>query len=336
MDWVDFKLVKAAVTIEALVGRYNVELKRVNRASLRGACPLPSHTSKGAPSFCVNTDKGAWSCKSDSCVAARGGKAGGNVLDLVAVMENCSVRDAALKLAEWFGIGTATNKDPHRPAPAASPAEDRTKLVAEKKREAEATETPPGTENKPLGFALKGIDHSHRFLGARGISTATAEAFGIGYFSGRGSMAGRVVIPIHDRRGELVAYAGRAVDETEPRYKFPSGFVKSIELYNLHRTAGEKIIVVVEGFFDCINVTSAGWPCVALMGSSMSAEQEALLAEHFTAAWIMLDGDEAGRNATRDIVPRLARRMFVRAVELPDGAQPDMMKAEDLNVILKK
>ena len=59
--------------------------------------------------------------------------------------------------------------------------------------------------------------------------------FGIGYFPGKGSMSGRVVIPIHNERGELVAYAGRAIDQTEPKYKLPAGFKKSAVLFNLHR-----------------------------------------------------------------------------------------------------
>ena len=67
--------------------------------------PLPSHTSATSKlSFVVNTTKNVWSCKSDSCVAAREGKTGGNVLDFVALMEKCSIREAAEKLASWFGV----------------------------------------------------------------------------------------------------------------------------------------------------------------------------------------------------------------------------------------
>ena len=52
-------------------------------------------------------------------------------------------------------------------------------------------------------------------------------------------MSGRVVIPIHNERGELVAYAGRSIDGSEPKYKLPAGFHKSLELFNLHRAIGE-------------------------------------------------------------------------------------------------
>src|ERR1051325_9302875 len=93
-------------------------------------------------------------------------------------------------------------------------------------------------------------------------------------------MFGRVVIPIHNQAGELVAYAGRAVDNSEPRYKLPAGFRKSMELYNLHRAfaTGERGLIVVEGFFDAMKVHQAGYPfVVALMGCQVSEEQERLL-----------------------------------------------------------
>jgi DNA primase len=192
--------------------------------------------------------------------------------------------------------------------------------------------------NKPLSFQLKSVDFSHPYLAQRGISKETAEQFGVGYFSGKGSMSGRIVIPIHDERGELVAYAGRSIDGSEPRYKLPVGFHKSLELYNLHRIIGEsnpeRLVVVVEGFFDCLQVTQAGFPCVALMGCSVSETQEELLASHFERAWLMFDGDEAGRNAAAECVTRIGRRMWVRLAEVADGKQPDQLSTEELRTIL--
>jgi hypothetical protein len=144
-------------------------------------------------------------------------------------MEKCSVRDAAMKLQEWFSIDPATA--PTESKPAQDP------VTAEKRGE--------GSEpvNKPLAFELKGIDLAHAYLAERGITKETAETFGVGLFSGRGSMKGRVVIPIHNERGELVAYAGRSIDGSDPRYKLPAGFHKSHVLFNLHRTAGSEVVV---------------------------------------------------------------------------------------------
>src|SRR2546429_6867193 len=121
-------------------------------------------------------------------------------------------------------------------------------------------------------------------------------------------MAGRIVIPIHSEAGELVAYAGRSIDGTEPRYKLPAGFHKAAELYSLHRAAkggSAGVVVVVEGFFDCMKVWQTGFPAVALMGCSMSEQQEELLIKHFAAAWLMLDGDDGGRAGTEHCVARL-------------------------------
>jgi DNA primase len=143
-------------------------------------------------------------------------------------------------------------------------------------------------------------------------------------------MYDRIVIPIHNREGELVAYAGRSIDGSEPRYKFPVGFHKSLELFNLHRVRGESSIVLVEGFFDCMKVTQAGFPCVALMGSTMSSAQETLLGD-FGHVVVMLDGDEAGKIATEKIVDRLQRFVYkVDLVELSDGLQPDQLLSDEL------
>jgi hypothetical protein len=101
---VDFRMIKATVTMEMALTSYGVRLHRVDEHYLRGRCPLPTHVSKSSTqSLIVNTEKNAWVCHSASCSAARNGRSGGNVLDFVAWMENCSVRDAAVRLNDWFG-----------------------------------------------------------------------------------------------------------------------------------------------------------------------------------------------------------------------------------------
>ena len=162
----------------------------------------------------------------------------------------------------------------------------------------------------------------------------------VGFFSGKGSMNGRIVIPIENERGDLVAYAGRAIDGSEPKYKLPAGFKKSHVLFNLARALEEDstgAVVLVEGFFDCIKVTQAEHVCVALMGCSMSEEQEVQLAAHFRQVVIMLDGDEAGSRATDECLVRLARRgLWVTAVVLRPGQQPDQLSTEELKDLLRK
>jgi DNA primase len=340
MPWIDFSAVKKTVSIEMVLAHYNITLRKVNEVSLRGQCPLPTHDSqKGSPSFAVNLSKNAWACLSQSCIKGRDGKRGGNQLDLVSCIEGCSVRDAALKLADWFNVsseGGGASPAVKVLAPDAS----KTQPVAERKSEKEVTHVAVGsTENKPLGFALRHIDHSHPYLTARGITPEIAAHFGIGFFGGKGSMHGRVVIPIHNRAGELVAYAGRSIDESEPKYKLPAGFLKTLELFNLHRVLAEnpeqlKPVIVVEGFFGTIKVHQAGYHrVVALMGSSLSDAQEHMLAE-FSHLVLMFDGDEAGREATRQSTSRLAQRTFVKVINLADGIQPDQLSLEEIKSTL--
>jgi DNA primase len=94
-------------------------------------------------------------------------------------------------------------------------------------------------------------------------------------------------------------------------------------------------VVLVEGFFDCMKVVQAEHVCVALMGCSLSGDQEEQLVAQFRQVVIMLDGDDAGRRAATEIAGRLAHRAWVRVVDLPDGKQPDQLAIEELQQLLK-
>jgi DNA primase len=148
-------------------------------------------------------------------------------------------------------------------------------------------------------------------------------------------MQGRCVRSIHNASGELVAYAGRAIHGTEPSYKFRSGFHKSLELFNLHRVKRELSVVLVEGFFDRMKVTQTGFPCAAIMGSTMSKKREHLLPEHFGHVMAMLAGDEAGNAAAQGIADRLRQIVYqVDVVDLPEGVQPDQLSGDELHRLL--
>jgi DNA primase len=268
---------------------------------LTGRCPF-HHDRK--PSFRINLEKRAFHCF--------GCGAKGNVLEFVAEMEKLPLCDAALKIKEWFGINR--EEKPSTPTIVAPISE------------------PTRPANRPLTFSLKGIDFNHSYLAARGISQTIAESFGVGFFPGKGSMQNRVVIPIHDSSGELVAYAGRAIDDAEPRYRLPAGFQKSLVLFNLHRQKGTERLIVVEGFFDSMKVVQAGFPnVVALMGTTLSEAQEGLL-KTFREIVLMLDGDEAGQHASSEIATRLMQSHFVRVVPL--NGQPDEMSSQEIQAAL--
>ena len=301
-EWVDFSAVKGAVSLEAVLRHYQVPGLRRHRNQMEGCCPI--HRGKRDDSFRASLSKNVFHCF--AC------QAHGNVLDLVAAMEKCSIREAARRLQQWFGIVVSG-----APAGPAAEGAGKTELVREKK----------GC-NPPLHFALTGVDHGHPYLPQRGIDRTTAAEFGIGFYGGPGLMSGRIVIPIRNRSGEIVAYAGRALDGRSPKYKLPAGFRKAWELFNIQRAAATSspTVIVVEGYFDCVRVHQAGFPfVVALMGSSLSASQERVLAGRFQRVLLMLDSDAAGRAASRAIGTRLSETCSVALVNVPEGAQPDQL-----------
>jgi hypothetical protein len=107
-DWVDFRIIKAVVTMEMVLDRYGVALKK-SGYELRGKCLI--HRGSNNKHFTANTSKNVFKCFFAQCGAH------GNVLDFVAAMEQCSVRDAARKLNDWFKVGDTTVRPEHKDAP---------------------------------------------------------------------------------------------------------------------------------------------------------------------------------------------------------------------------
>jgi DNA primase len=308
-------MLKQSMDIEQVLGSYGVELQRVGRHQLRGLCPLPTHGSQRSRlSFSVDTVKNVWACHSASCCKLRQGRVGGNVLDLVAWLEGCSIRHAALRLQEQGRDDRAG--DHHQLASKGS-----------------SRSSPLPLPRLRLSLRLRW----HPYLEERGVQPGTAAEFGVGYYTGPGFLHQRVVFPIHDSAGQPVGYAGRSLDGGEPRYLFPPGFRKSQVVFNLHRAVREAAgcAIVVEGFFDCLRVHQAGYPnVVALMGVSLSEVQAQLLRERFPRLALMLDGDEAGRRASQQLAARLQGKVSLSVVETPSGRQPDQMSSEEMGSLL--
>jgi DNA primase len=310
-EWVDFGAVKASVSLAQVLRAYQVDWLRSRRpGQWEGRCPI--HRGARSDAFQVNLTKNAFhyfACQSH-----------GNVLDFVAAMEGCCLREAARRLACRFQVSTGS--------PSRGPV-----VGAEKGNWLGETERG----NRPLGFTLRGIDSSHPYLTSRGITRQTATWFGAGFYLGSGIMRGRMVIPIHDSQGRLVAYAGRSLDGRPPKYRLPVGFRKSEVLFNWHRVAGlgQRTVVIVEGYLDCMKVHQAGFPSVvALMGTVLSPVPESLLLEGFSRIVLMLDGDASGQQATERIARQLAGRGSVRIAYVPAGQQPDQLNEKEIGALL--
>ena len=326
--FVDFKAVKAAITMEQLLQHYGIldQFKR-GTDSLNGPCPI--HKGSNPTQFRVSTTKNIWNCFSDC-------EHGGNTLDFITKMEKCSIHAAALKAIEWFNLDPeamtasddkAETAEPKASAPAAKPAP---RPAANEESSGDGGR-PQGLPNAPLKFRLDKLERSHPYLTEqRGLTPETIVDFGIGYCS-KGMMADRIAIPIHNVKGEVVAYAGRFVGEPPegtPKYKLPPGFRKSQELFNLDRALKEpteKPLLIVEGFFDVMKIHDHGYrKVVALMGSTLSSAQEELIRQHTNSqshVIVMLDENEAGKAGREDIACRLSKFCFVRVHQFP---RPDM------------
>lgn len=309
-EWVNFRQIKQAVSMAAVLEHYAWKGLWRRGDQIAGRCPI--HRGQGEYTFHADLRNHGFHCF--SCQAQ------GSVLDLVAQLERCSLRQAALHLQEWFGVEPrASGSDWGTDKP-------NEKLIKEKEK-----------APVPLRFSLRPIDSEHRYLKERGIDAGTAAHFGAGYYAGPGLLCGRVVIPIHNECGQLLAYAGRSINQANPKYKLPAGFGKSYVLFNLHRALGhgQDTVIVVEGFFDCLKVHQAGLPSVvALMGCSLSGHQETLLVERFCSIVLMLDADPAGQHASRLIANRLVNRCTIDVVRLTTGQQPDQLSSETIHRVL--
>jgi DNA primase len=331
--FVDFKAVKAAITMEQVLERYGL-MHQFKRSGDRLSGPCPIHKGSNPTQFSVSIEKNVWNCFSEC-------KHGGNVLDFISRMENVSILAAANKAIEWFHLdpeamsadssqeaeetGEARKAgDSSRPKPAAQPAP-----VVEN-----------GAPNKPLQFRLDKLQREHPYLTQRGLTLETLIDFGVG-FCAKGMMAERIAIPIHNPEGKVVAYAGRYPSdpsEGTPKYKLPQGFRKSLELFNVDRARKEPVevtMVIVEGFFGCMKLHQHGCRrVVALMGSTMSAAQEEMIrkiTDHKSQVIVMLDEDEAGRAGRDDIATRLSKFCFVKVQTFEqEGQQPEDLSAEEV------
>jgi DNA primase len=311
--FIGFDQLKQSVSLEQVLGRYGL-LEKLRRSgdSLSGVCPV--HRGHNPTQFRVNLVKNCWICFGDC-------NGGGSIVDFVSRMENIGIREAGLRLQDWFNLEPGNGNGIPRP-----PAKD--KAIQFKKE-----------SNPPLRFSLGPLDEAHSYLAQRGLTAETISTFGVGCCP-HGMLRGWIAIPIRDAKGKVVAYAGRwpgTPPDEQPKYRLPRGFRKSLELFNQHRAAKEspsEPLVVVEGFFGCMRVWQAGHRrVVSLMGSMLSAAQEeriARLVGEDGRVLLLFDEDAAGRKGRSEAQERLSKHVAVGIIRLEDGQQPDSLAAEEL------
>ena len=325
-NWVDFGEIKKAVSLEMVIAdHYGIELKPAGKSY---KCICPFCDSKRA--FSASLEKNAWQCF--KC------KKSGNQLDFVAFMESgnnetADIREAGLKLKDWFNMSSTDNSKLDRKGKKSVKAEKtkKKKPPAEKK------------ENKPLKFSLTNVIPEHEFFEDKGIIPDTVKHFELGYYGGKGMMKDRIVTPIHNEKGELIGYDGRATSEeqAEEDGKYKQGFNKSLVLYNLHRlTPGYKILILVESVISVWWMYQAGIQnVVSTLGSSLSDEQLQLLIGYFEGnkggIVLLYDDDEAGEKGGESAVAKLSRHFFVKWPKIGEyGRKPHQINPDDFKKII--
>ena len=343
--------VKARLDILEVVGQY-VRLQRSGRQHV-GLCPF--HSEK-TPSFSVSPERQAWYCF--------GCQEGGDLISFVQKIERIGFREALEQLAERAGVELERDRGAGREM------SRRRRQVLELNLRAQAFYehllwgSPAGAPGRALladrgvteeiarrfgiGFAPAGGpggDALARYLGARGLAgPAEVAAAGLAHPADRNGhprdrFRHRLVFPIRDERGAVIAFGARALGEAMPKYlNSPATDVydKSTALFgiDLARTAigPAGAVVVVEGYFDVVAAHAAGVAnTVASSGTALTRQQVRALGRHTTTVVLCFDGDDAGRAAASRAVDVIAAEgLDGRICVLPsEYKDPDELVRQD-------
>jgi DNA primase len=354
MDFVE--QLKSSIDIVKVVGEY-VRLKRIGATGRYvGLCPF--HQEKTG-SFSVNQSRQFYKCF--------GCGVGGDVLKFVQEIEGFTFPEALKTLAERNGIPM-----PKRSEYADADSKLRGALFEIYAIAAQAFREnlrgPAGAEARnyilkrgigaesietfELGYSEASGQALVRLLGERSFTREQVEASGVvrkredgsGYFD---FFRGRLMFPIHDESGKVIAFGGRAMrDQDQPKYLNSSEtpiYKKTSVLYNLHRARGamraSNRAVLVEGYMDVIGVYSAGVKeVVASCGTALTSAQVRVMHRHADTVVVNYDPDRAGADASEKAIQLLLdEELHVRVLALDGGLDPDeYVKQNGTDVYLAK
>ena len=336
---------RARVDLAGLVGK-RVRLQKRGREHT-GLCPF--HNEK-TPSFTVNEDKGFYHCF--------GCGEHGSAIDFVMKLDNLSFPEAVERLAGDAGLEVPVDSPEQRQRaerakthygileaasdyfekqlrmPAGKPALDYLK---------ERGITEASIARFHIGFAPNLRDGLKTALARQNISDAEMVETGLLIQPDDGGrqpydrFRGRVMFPISDRRGRVIAFGGRILGEGEPKYlNSPETplFHKRRNLYGLAEAAeaarAESAIIVVEGYTDVIALNQAGLGnAVAPLGTALTEDQVRLLWRYAPEPYLCFDGDAAGARAAgraaENMLAILTPGHGLRFASLPAGQDPDSL-----------
>lgn len=314
-----------------------MNLKRRGR-NMVGLCPF--HGEK-TPSFNIYTENNSFYCF--------GCGAGGDVITFIMKIENLDYIEAVRFLAQRSGMTMPENNYD----------DSMTQL---KKRIYEANREAARFFYKNLysNEGRAGLDYLH----SRGLTDKTITHFGLGFApnnrfalsnylrdkgfkdnelvqanlvyknrNGKGTndrFYNRVMFPIIDVRGNVIAFGGRIMTDEKPKYLNTSDtpvFKKSANLFSLNnaKKCNDRTLILCEGYMDIIAVNQAGFEnAVATLGTALTSEQAVLMKRFADDVIICYDADEAGQKATNRAIEILRNAgLNIRVLTIPEGKDPD-------------
>lgn len=312
-----------------------INLKRRGR-NMVGLCPF--HGEK-TPSFNIYTENGSFYCF--------GCGVGGDVITFIMKSENLDYIDAVKFLAQRAGMNMPEDSYDDSMS-------QLRKRIYEANREAarfyfKTLCSPVGAQGLAylrgralsdttirrfgLGFADSDRHSLCNHLRSLGFKNTELVAANLAYQNKNGvsdRFNNRVMFPIIDLRGNVIAFGGRIMTDEKPKYLNTSDtpvFKKSSNLFSLNnaKDSGEKSLILCEGYMDVIAVNQAGFAnAVATLGTALTPEQALLMKRYADEVIICYDSDEAGQKATARAISLLRNAgVLVRVITIPEGKDPD-------------
>lgn len=184
----------------------------------------------------------------------------------------------------------------------------------------------PALEEKVLDEFPPLHKEAAAYLEKRGIGPEQQSTWGLRW----NHKAQRILIPIRDVDGRLVAYSGRAwAADQKPKFLHSRGFQRDLYLFGEYHARKGGTVHVVEGFFDAMVLQSWGYAAVAALGVFLSKVHVVKLSRLWSRAVLVFDGDKAGYEQAGPALTLLQQHMTARGVTLPQGKDPDDLTPEE-------
>lgn len=267
----------------------------------------PFHDNTDSPAFAIDKKEGLWICFNASCGAK------GNLRQLIQKITG-DIEDTAY---DRFIARLEVNR---RSSSEILDELDEILGIANK------VEEPDWTEEKLSDLKL--TEEAIDYMLSRDFRLETLKAFEIGWSQKKR----RVIVPVRDEKFKLVGVIGRTIDPDDKlRYLYSAGMPKREILFNLQRAKAYTSVILVEGSFDAMKVHQAGFPNVcAILGSTYSDAQAALVNQYFDEITVFADNDQAGEGVMYQVVNRSPRKK-IKVVKYNEGeSDPGSMTDEQI------